>query len=63
MSIYAAVLEKVKEVPNQTAAQLASKLDVEETPVDKVLVDLVKDGRVTKTGSGSGATYSSTAQQ
>ncbi len=63
MSIYAVVLEKVKEVPAQTAAQLAVKLDVEETPVDLALSLLVKDGRVTKSGSGAGATYTSTAQQ
>lgn len=63
MSIYAVVLEKVKEVPAQTAAQLSTLLHVEETPVDQVLVMLVHDGRVTKTGVGAGATYTSTSQQ
>lgn len=65
MSQYASVLKAVKEntaVP-KTAAQLAVILGEEETPIDAALVSLLADGRVTKIGSGAGATYTSTSTQ
>jgi len=63
MSQYASVLKAVKENPNKTAAELAAILGEEEQPIDAALVSLLADGRVTKTGSGAGATYSSTSTQ
>ena len=50
MSAYAAVLKAVKENPNKTAAELAVVLQLEEQPVDQVLIMLVNDGRVDKHG-------------
>jgi DNA-binding IclR family transcriptional regulator len=63
MSLYAVVLTTVKEHTGKTAAQLATLLGMEEPAVDNMLADLTRNGRITKSGSGSGATYASTSEQ
>lgn len=65
MSEYASILRTVKENPAQTLAQLATLLKVpnDQTALIAALAQLVADARITKSGSGAGATYSSTATQ
>lgn len=63
MSQYATILRAIKDNPNKTAAQLATILGEEQTPIDAALLSLVADARITKSGSGPSATYASTSTQ
>lgn len=75
MSIYADVLRVVKENPNKTQTQLAALVGSpnDANAVNQVLAELVKDGRITLTGTpptgdffastDNGATYASTVNQ
>lgn len=67
MSEYSFVLRTVKENPGLTLAQLAALPGIAQqndtTAIAKVLPMLVQDGRITQSGSGAGATFTSTATQ
>jgi hypothetical protein len=63
MSAYAVVLRAIKENPGKTPAELEALVPMEAVPVTDMLVMLVADGRVTQTGTGDTATYSSTSEE